>query len=137
MFVMREDEWVHFFASGDPPIVAVTRLPTFLCDQIGAVTNLVRMKHPYALKALHKHNVEPHRLAMLPLTIDLGRAVKDRANALTFFFYENSIYGSWHHASVKTCANGTELWVSTFHYSDPEEIDRKCRKHGILRPEII
>jgi hypothetical protein len=112
---MTEEEWFTFVASGIPEIVSVARLPPDLCRKIGSHTSLIRMRHEYALRAAQKHRLRAAHFPMLPIVIDLGRVICDRPGHLTFYFYENVVFGGWLAATIKTIRTGTELWVATFH----------------------
>lgn len=72
---------------------------------------------------------------MLPISIDMGRVVQQRDNHLSFFFYENVVFGGWVHSVVKTANHGNELWVATFHVSSAADAKRFAKKHGVIRPE--
>jgi hypothetical protein len=132
---MTEEEWHRFLWGGDPQIVTVCELPNNLCRAIGAVSPIIRMHHAYALKACHKHGFDAYEFLSLPLTIDLGRCIRDREGHLTFFYFESVVFGRWFHASLKRNKDGTEIWVTTFHHSRHGEVARKCKKGKLIRPE--
>jgi hypothetical protein len=96
---MKVDEWVYFVVSGEPQIVPVTTLPADLCRIIGASTPIVRLRHDYALKLQHKHGFQPDELPLLPIAIDLGRAISDQPRRLTFYFFERVISNRWYRAT--------------------------------------
>ena len=125
---LTEEEWHRFLVSGDPQILAVCELPKDLCRTIGTSSPIVRMHHAYALKSCHKHGFDAYEFMSLPLTIDFGRCVCDREGYLTFFFFEQVVFGQWFHASLKRNKDGTEVWVTTFHHSRPGEVARRCKK---------
>ena len=74
---------------------------------------------------------------MLPVVIDCGFAVSDRAQHLTFYFYENVVFGGWMAATVKATNSGHELWVSTFHVASDKKAKRMRKKFAVLRPEKL
>jgi hypothetical protein len=134
---MTESDWYNFVAGGTPDIVSVARLPPDLCKKIGSSTSLVRMQHYYALKSAQKHRLRAAHFPMLPIIIDLGRVISDRPQHLSFYFYEDVVFGGWLTATVKAAAMGTELWVATFHASNRKEAERMVKKYGVLRPEKL
>jgi hypothetical protein len=131
---MTEEDWFNFVAGGNPPVVSVTRLPEHLCKSIGASTTLIRMRHDYALKCAHGHRLRSAHFPMLPIVIDLGFAISDRERHLSFYFYENVVFGGWMAATVKVTIQGTELWVATFHVASAKEAKRMAKKYTIIRP---
>jgi hypothetical protein len=74
---------------------------------------------------------------MLAIVIDMGRVICDRPGNLTFYYYENVVFGGWMAATIKTDRTGTELWVSTFHVAKPAEAKRMAKKYGIIREEKL
>lgn len=132
---MTEDEWWHFVASGAPPIVTVTQLPGLLCSAMRAHTSVVKIRHEYTLKILHKHGIQPDKLSMMTLTIEIGRAVLEpRGQCMSFFLFDDVVYGGWFHATIKATQLGDELWVSTFHPTRFEEVARITKRGRLLRP---
>jgi hypothetical protein len=134
---MTEEEWFHFIGSGAPRIVSVARLPPELYLKLGASNGLVKLRHDYALKIAHKHGFRPVHFPMLPIVIDCGRVLCDRPNHMSFFFYENVVFGGWLQATIKSARGGTELWVATFHPGNPKELRRLCKKHAVIREEKL
>ena len=98
---MTEQEWVEFLATGIPQSVSVTRIPAALSRAVDCSSQLVQMHHAYAAKAYNKHGIDPYRLPMAKLTIDLGRALLDKHGDLQFFYVEDVVFGKWFHVSVK------------------------------------
>jgi hypothetical protein len=72
-------------------------------------------------------------MPMLSLTIELGRVIQDRPKHLTFFFREEVVFGKWFQATIKANADGSEIWVTTFHISKPTAVTSRCRRFPILR----
>jgi hypothetical protein len=134
---MTEEEWFNFVASGEPEVVSVARLPPDLCRAIGSYTSLIRMRHDYALKAAQKHRLRAAHFPMLPIIIDLGRVICDRQSHLSFYFYENVVFGGWLAATIKASRQGTELWVATFHVASPAEAKRMVKKYGTIREQKL
>lgn len=132
---MNDEEWLRFATCGTPNVVSVTRLTSDLTLRLGSKTNLVRIRHDYALKATYKHRLLAHHFPMLPITIDLGRVVKNSKGQLSFFFYDRAMFQTWFQASLKTNAAGDEIWVMTFHKSRQDEVDRLTRRATLIRPE--
>jgi hypothetical protein len=132
---MTEEEWHLFLYSGSPIIATVGTLHSDLCREIGASSPIIRMHHAYALKCSQKHGIDPYQFPMLPITIEFGRCICDHPQHLTFFHFDEVVFGSWFHATLKTDKSGTEIWVNTFHQTRPREVERKCSKSPILRPE--
>jgi hypothetical protein len=130
---VTEQEWVEFLATGVPQSVSVTRIPAALSRAIGCSSQLVQMHHAYAVKAHAKHGIDPHRLPMARITIELGRALLDKNGDLQFFYFEEVIFGKWFHVSVKSNEACTELWVSSFHISRAGEVARHTKRGTILR----
>jgi hypothetical protein len=131
---MTEEEWFSFITTGKPPIISVTRLASELCQTIKATTNLVQIRHDYALKTLSHHNVLPHHFRHLTWGIERGRAISDRQKHLTFFWLDS--YAGWFHITIKTNERRDELWVSTFHKTTESKTRGKLKKHVILREFI-
>jgi len=134
---MTEEEWFRFVAYGDPSHVSVGRLPETLCKRIGASTTLIRMRHDYALKSAQKHRLRAAHFPMLPIIIECGRVISDRERHLSFYWYENVVFGGWLAATIKCNEPGTELWVATFHVASAPEAKRMAKKHGIIREEKL
>ena len=91
------------------------------------------MHHAYAAKACNKHGIDPYRLPMAGITIDLGRALLDKHGDLQFFYIEEVIFGKWFHVSVKANEACSELWISSFHTSRPGEVARHTKRGTVLR----
>ncbi len=132
---MTEDEWVKFCVSGEPKLASVGRLDHDLCKRLRTSNDLVRMRHDYALKLMHKHKFSPDYFGMLEFTMLYGRVVSDRKWHLTFFHYDDIVFGSWLQLTIKSADSGNELWVSTFHRQSHTEVTRHCKKHTVLRQE--
>jgi hypothetical protein len=134
---MTVDEWFQFIASGSPSEVIVGKLSADLCRVIGSDSSLVRIRHDYALKLHRKHNFPVEELPLLPIAIDLGRAISDQPRRLTFFFFERVISNRWYQATIKSTQDGREMWVLTFHLQDQAEVTRMCRRCPILRTDEL
>lgn len=134
---MTEEEWFRFVALGEPDTISVTRLPDDLCRRIGASTSLVRMRHDYALKCAQKHRLRAAHFPMLPVILEVGRVISDRPRHLSFYFYENVVFGGWMAATLKATDSGQEIWVATFHVASAAEAKRMAKKYGIIRPEKL
>src|ERR1700682_2548579 len=106
---MTEEDWLRFIAGGEPEVISVTRLPLELCRAIDCSSSLVRMTHDYALKCAYKHRLRSYHFPMLPIVIDYGRVISDREKHLSFYFYENVVFGSWFAATIKANQAGSEL----------------------------
>ena len=106
---------VYFVASGEPGVVPVATLRPDPCRIIGASTPIVRLRHDYALKLRHKHGFRVDAFALLPITVDCGRAISDETKCLTFFFFERVISSRWYQATIKSARDGREVGDSTFH----------------------
>ena len=132
---MTEEEWFKFVAYGEPSVVSVARLPEELCRRIGASTTLIRMRHDYALKCSLQHRLRPIHFPMLPIVIDMGRVISDRPRHLSFYMYENVVFGGWMASTIKATEDGTELWIATFHVASAPEAKRMAKKYGVVRPE--
>lgn len=132
---MTENEWVDFALRGYPWLASVGRLDPELCRLLGCSTNLVRIRHDYALKLLHKHRYQPHTLPLMEHCLQFGRVVADKKWHLSFFHYDEVVIGGWHQLTIKTADNGSEVWVSTFHPQSPSEVHRLTKKHTVIRNE--
>lgn len=130
---MTEDEWVHFVRTGKPLIASVGRLDNDLCAHLDAATDLVRVRHDYTLKMLHKHRVEPHHLPLIESCLAFGRAVADKKHHITFFYCDEIVFGGWYQLTIKAADYGTELWVATFHPQSVAEVIRRTKKYRLLR----
>lgn len=131
---MRDEDWSSFLANGKPAVLGIARLHPELCRTLGTSTDLVSLRHDYALKIARKHGLEPRDFALLPVTIALGRAVCDRERHLTFFHYDAVSFESWFQASIKRNIAGDEIWVATFHRQRAREVERQCMRYGVLWP---
>jgi hypothetical protein len=131
---VTEQEWVEFLATGVPQSVSVTRIPADLSRAVGCSSQLVQMHHAYAVKAHIKHGIDAYRLPMVSITINLGRAVLDSRGHLQFFYFEEIVFGKWFHVVVKPNVACSELWVSSFHMTKPNEVARHTKSGKVLRP---
>lgn len=134
---MTEEDWFNFVSSGEPNTISVTRLPLELCRIIGCSSSLVRMTHDYALKCTYKHRLRHYHFPMLPIMIDVGRVISDRERHLSFYFYEDVVFGGWFTATIKANQAGNELWVATFHIASAVEANRMAKKHKIIREQKL
>lgn len=132
---MTEDEWVEFVITGRQVVASVGRLEPGLCSRLGASTNLVRLRHDYARKMVDKHQYEPHRLPMMEQALQFGRVISDRRWHLSFFHYDEIVFGGWNQLTIKSAERGSELWVATFHPISVDEVRRLCKRFPIIRPE--
>ena len=132
---MTEEEWHRFVWGCDPQIVTVCEIPRDLCHAISSASPIVRMQHWYALKSAHKHGFDPYHFPMLPITIEFGRCVLERPRCLSFFYFDEVVFGKWFQVALKANGDGTEIWVSTFHRSRSGEVARITNKGTILRPD--
>jgi hypothetical protein len=74
---------------------------------------------------------------MLEAVIECGFVISDRPRHLSFYFYEDVIFGGWLAATVKATESGQELWVSTFHIAKPAEAKRMRKKYAVIREEKL
>lgn len=132
---MTESEWVEFAFRGFPYCASVGRLDDGLCTVLRSSTNLVRIRHDYVCKLMQKHRMEPHRLAMMEMCLMFGRVIQDRPWHLTFFHYDEIVFGGWYHLTIKSADRGNELWVSTFHPQSHSEVKRITKRATFLREE--
>jgi hypothetical protein len=95
------------------------------------------MQHAYAHKSANKHRMRAAHFPLLPIAISCGRVINDKPGRLSFFFYENVVFGGWMQATIKIDKSGTELWVTTFHVASAVEAKRMAKKYGIIRPEKL
>lgn len=85
---------------------------------------------------MFKHKWQPHRLAIMELCMEFGRVIREKPWHLTFFYYDDIVFGGWHHLSIKSADYGNELWVSTFHPQTSSEVKRLTGRGTLLRSEI-
>lgn len=130
-------DWLQFVAGGEPQVTVVAKLPPDLCRIIGASSNLVRLRHDYALKLHHKHGFTIDEFPLLPIAIDLRRVISDQPRRLTFYFFERVISNRWYQVTIKSTQDGNEMWVMTFHAQDQGEVTRMCKRCPILRKDEI
>jgi hypothetical protein len=95
------------------------------------------MRHDYALKCAQGHRLRAAYFPMLPIVIDVGRVISDRPSHLSFYFYEDVIFGGWMAATVKATQSGHELWVATFHIASAKEAKRMAKKYRVIRAEKL
>lgn len=98
---------------------------------IGASTNLVRIRHDYALKLTQKHKLDPRHVVLIPTLLEAGRAVLTKPLHITFFLRDPLL--GWMHLTIKTIPDGNELWLATLHMTRGEEVDRLSGLKGIYR----
>lgn len=134
---MTEEDWFKFVAMGDPKIVSVARLPMELCKYVKCSSTLIQMEHTYALKSAQKHRLRAAHFPMLPIVIDCGLVIQDRPRHLSFFFFEDVVFGGWLQATIKANEAGTENWVATFHPASAKEVKRMTKNHRVIRDEKI
>lgn len=132
---MTEDDWVAFAHSGAPKVASVGRLGADLCADLRCSNNLVRLRHDYAIKLVLKHGFDPHTLPMMEQALLFGRVISDRKWHLTFFHYDEIVFGSWFQLTIKSAARGEELWVCSFYNQSHAEVTRKSNKHRLVRAE--
>jgi hypothetical protein len=132
---VTEQEWIEFLITGMPQAVSITRIPATLSHALACSTQLVQMHHAYAVKAHAKHGIDPHRLPMVGITIDLGRAILDTRGHIQFFHFDEIVFGKWFQVVVKPNVACNELWVSSAHISKPTEVARRTNAGRVLRLE--
>lgn len=130
---MKDVDWFRFVAGDGPDVISVTRLPNDLCRHIGCSSSLVRMRHDYALKCAHKHKLRAAHFPMLPIVIEHGFVISDKPRHLTFYLFENVVFGGWLVATIKATEANTELWVATYHVAKPAEAKRMRKKYRVIR----
>lgn len=132
---MDEHEWASFLAGGEPIAVSVGRLAHDLAKSLGSATNLVQIRHDYAIKCQVKHRLSPAHFVLLPTIIELGAVVQDvrRPMHLTVLFAENFKLASAFEVALKSSKLGHELHVCSFHKTRVSEYNRQLRKHLVLR----
>ena len=98
---------------------------------IGASTNLVRIRHDYALKLTQKHKLDPRHVVLIPTLLEAGRAVLTKPLHIAFFLRDPLL--GWMHLTIKTIPDGNGLWLATLHMTRGEEVDRLSGLKGIYR----
>jgi hypothetical protein len=132
---MTEEEWHRFVWGRDPQIITIRELPHDLCKALGVASPLIRMEHFYALKSAQFHGLEARQFPMIEFAIDFGRCILDHKGGLTFFYFDEHVFGKWFHLTIDGSASGTEVWVSTFHITRHGEVKRLTKKGTVLRDE--
>jgi hypothetical protein len=89
--------------------IGCQRLHQDVCRVIGASTNLVRIRHDYALKLTQKHKLDPRHVVLIPTLLEAGRAVLTKPLHITFFLRDPLL--GWMHLTIKTIPDGNELWL--------------------------
>lgn len=74
-------------------------------------------------------------MGLIDLCLMLGRVISDKKWHLTFLYYDEIVFGGWHHLTIKSANYGTELWLCTFHPQTPSEVKRITGKAKLIRPE--
>jgi hypothetical protein len=134
---MDESDWQKFIANGRPREVPVGRMAPLLLKVLRADTNRVVLRHDYALKTVHKHQLDFYQFPMMGITLDLGMAVHDdtRPNHLLFLHRDDVIFERWYKLVVKLTKPG-ELYVTTFHRVEAVDVNRLVKGRQILRDGI-
>src|SRR5215831_10843827 len=52
-------------------------------------------------KWVHKHRIDSHHFPMLPITLEFGRCVLDERKDLTFFYFDEVVFGAWFQVTLK------------------------------------
>jgi hypothetical protein len=74
---------------------------------------------------------------MIEQALTFGRVISDRRWHLTFFHYDELVFGGWNQLTIKSASGGSEIWVATFHPISSVEVARECRRHPIIRPDKV
>src|SRR5689334_21252376 len=122
---MDESDWQRFLATGRPPEVPIGRAAQSLRGVLRADNDRVVLRHDYALKCVHKHQLDFYHFPMMGITLDLGMALHDAKlpNHLVILHRDDVIFGRWYKLVVKLTGNG-ELYVTTFHRVEAVDVNR-------------
>jgi hypothetical protein len=70
---------------------------------------------------------------MIQQTIDFGYVGIDRGRNLVFLYVDEEIFHTSFRLVVKTAANGGEIWLKTFHRSNPQQLRATLKRMEVLR----
>lgn len=131
---MHVRDWERFYRVGHGSAITIAQLSQEMADHLGASSRAVTVHHDVLRKAVEKHSLTPAHFPMIFETVDLGRALADRDKHVTFFYFEEYVFGRWFQVTVKCGGEARRLFVATFHKQKAEEVARKTRKFVVLRP---
>ena len=112
---------------------AVAELPLELGKHLGAIVTDVCVEVGYAHKLRHKHHLRLEHYHTIQLAINFGYCGLHRGD-LIFIYRDETIHGQEFQLVIKQAMGGTELWIKTFHPTDPGDIERVMRQAQEIRP---
>lgn len=130
---MTEQEWIQFFASGEPTVARVCRVTDSVRQALGTSTDLVRIHHAYALKLRSKHNIHFDHLPMIEITVRFGVGLLDKDGKAIFFYDDCSVFGWTFQATLKALTAQNEIWLASFHKVRPSEVRRMMKKSQVIQ----
>lgn len=70
---------------------------------------------------------------MMDETIDRGMVLRDGAQHLVFFHFDEYVWNRWFRVTVKRCNERRLLWISTFHKTTWGQVKGKRKRLPLLR----
>ena len=129
---MYPRDWKLFLEKGDGKEIPIAQLSADMVAHLGAASDKVRFRHDYALKAVTKHGVTYSDFGYLFDVVDCGRALADRPNHILFM---HLTHRGWFQAAIKCTQDTRTLYVATFYKTNLLEVNRKTRRHPVLRKD--
>jgi hypothetical protein len=110
--------------------ILVGLLPDKLMSCINAKTNNIFISSHTALKQFKKHaDLLPKEYLLIDLAIRYGE-VRHQERYLRFIYDETVIFSRTYSVLVKSCLDGRELFMASFHRVRAQDVERLRRKSG-------
>lgn len=113
----------------------VGNLPHAVAQHLKCHPAVVYLRRTEALKIFAKHTeIKEYDLQFLPVLIEHGAYIWSAKRPKTITaFYPERMTDKFFLAALKAADSGSEVWVSTFHRSNPTYMEQMARKHGLFR----
>ena len=126
---MRSDEFRKHLAGTTDSDLPVAVLRPNLADALSTSASAVRLSQWNAAKQLYRDPVPlPVDYARVQRMFDDGIVVLERTRHIVAFLEEDDV---WWRVVVKSTPN--ELYLTTYHRSNPRQVQRFRRRHGLTR----
>lgn len=129
---MYPRDWKLFLERGQGKEIAVAQLSAEMTTHLNAASDKVHYRHDYVMKAFEDHGTKYADFGYLFDVVDYGRALADRPHHILFLHLTPR---GWFQAAIKCAQDTRKLYVSTFYKTNIIEVNRKTRRHPMLRKD--